>query len=391
MIVFEEAYSNVINNAVLLGKERTALLDSIGRVLAEDVFSDMDMPPFNKSAVDGYACRRVEMFNDLEVIETVAAGKVPKKNPGKNQCIKIMTGGMVPVGLDTVLMVEYTTEVGENTIRFVEKKSRSNICIRAEDIKTGDIVINAGTLIKPQDIAVLASVGYMEPLMYHRPEVAVISTGDELVEPSFKPVEAQIRNSNGAQLMAQLKKIGINGNYLGIASDDREALHEIIELAIRENDIVLVTGGVSMGDYDYVPDVLKDLGVNVIFKSVAIQPGRPTVFGTHESSLFFGLPGNPVSSFVLFEILVKPMIYKMMGHDLLPSIMKLPMAKEFSRKKSSRKSLIPVVITQSNEVLPVEYHGSAHIHSYLQAHGMVIMEIGQTKLEKGEIVDVRQI
>lgn len=390
MIEFEKALNLVLGTSAVLPAENVALQQSQGRVLAEDVFSDTDMPPFNKSAVDGYACRREDLAGELEVIETIPAGYYPKKNVVTGTCSKIMTGSPVPEGADVVVMVEDTVETGQNRIRFAREKTGSNICFRAEDVKKGQLVLSKGTLIRPQEMAVMASVGCTNPFVYRKPVVGVISTGDELVEPSETPGFSQIRNSNATQLLAQVTRAGATPEYFGIARDSIESTHNLVSSALEKCDVVLLTGGVSMGDYDFVPVVLKELGINLLFESIAVQPGRPTIFGTGNGKYLFGLPGNPVSSFVQFELLVKPLLFALMGHSFKPGIFTLPMGASYQRRNTKRKSLLPVVIRES-KVYPVEYHGSAHIHAYIFAEGIVAVEIGKTGLETGEWVDVRQI
>lgn len=390
MIPFEEAYSKVMESAVLMGTERIPLDNALHRILAEDVISDVDMPPFNKAAVDGYACRSQDLHLDLEVIELIPAGVEPVKKIGKGECSKIMTGARVPDGADTVIMVEHTQMLEDNKIRFAKGKSGSNICSLGEDVKKNSIVITKGSLIRPQEIAIMASTGNTHPNVFKPVDVAVISTGDELVEPDQKPGPSQIRNSNAMQLLSQIESIGCKSIYSGIAKDNKNAIEEKITVSLSGSDVVILSGGVSMGDYDYVPQVFNELGIEIIFKSVAIQPGRPTVFCKKDHQRIFGLPGNPVSSFILFEILVKPFLYKMMGHDFRPRIFRMPMSKSYSRRKSVRKSLLPVMFSDDG-VIPVEYHGSAHIHAYTGTDAVVIVDIGKTEIAKGEIVDVRQI
>ncbi len=391
MVLFEEALEIVEKSSCLKGTERINYTRSLGRVLAEDVRSDMEMPPFNKSAVDGYACKKEDLTNEMEVIEIIPAGKAPEKKVGKGQCSKIMTGAPIPDGADSVIMVEDVEELPENKIKYLKDKVKDNICYRGEDIKANAIVIEKGELIKPQHIAVLATVGCVNPLVYEKVKVAVISTGDELVEPDVKPALSQIRNSNAWQLMAQVENIGAEANYIGIALDTEESTREKISLAFENNDVVLLTGGVSMGDFDFVPQIMDELEVEIKFKSIAVQPGRPTVFGVKDNQFIFGLPGNPVSSFVQFELLVKPLVYLMTGYDYKPVQIKLPMGKNYVRKRSTRLSWLPVQINDNGEVIPQEYHGSAHINALTTANGLISIPIGQTVLKKGDLVDVRQI
>jgi molybdopterin molybdotransferase len=380
-----------MGSAVETAVERVALTGSLQRILAEDIRSDMDMPPFNKSAVDGYACRRADLAQKLEVIEVVPAGKAPQKTIGQNQCSKVMTGAPVPAGADAVIMVEDVEELDNGLIRYTKDSVKDNVCAVGEDIREGQTVIPAKTRIQPQHIAVMATAGCVNPLVYKRVRVGVISTGDELVEPSVKPGLAQIRNSNAYQLLAQVQKMGAMADYIGIALDTEESTREKIQRAFAANDVVLLTGGVSMGDYDYVPAILNELGVSIQFKSIAVQPGRPTVFGRLGSKFIFGLPGNPVSSFVQFELLVKPLIHKMTGHDFRPLVIRLPMAVQYQRNRSGRLSWLPVRINEQGGIVPLEYHGSAHINALTLADGMISIPIGETILEKGQLVHVRQI
>jgi len=238
----------------------------------------------------------------------------------------------------------------------------------------------------------MASVGAVQPLVSMKPRIGIISTGNELVEPDLIPSSSQIRNSNGAQLAAQVVRAGAIPNYYGIAVDTREATFSVITQALNENDVVLLTGGVSMGDFDFVPEIMIETGVDIKFRSIAVQPGKPTIFGTFQNTTYiFGLPGNPVSSYTQFELLVRPFISRLMNNSHLPKTIKIPMGGEYRRRKSERKSFIPVTISSDGKVYPVEYHGSAHIHSYVFADGIVSIEIGKEKLEIGELVDVRQI
>jgi molybdopterin molybdotransferase len=391
MISFDEALNIVSGINVRLTTKNVDFRESCQRILAEDITSDIEMPPFDKSAVDGYACRKADMLNELDVIEVIPAGKAPVKEIRENQCAKIMTGAPVPKGADAVMMVEDVEELGGNKIKYHKEKIKENICFKGEDIKKGEVVIKQGTQIKPQHIAIMATAGCVMPRVYRKIKVAVISTGDELVEPDVKPAMSQIRNSNAYQLLAQTINAGAETEYIGIAMDTEESLRNIISKAFDYADIVLLTGGVSMGDFDYVPQILSELGVDLKFKSIAVQPGRPTLFGTRGAQFIFGLPGNPVSSFVQFELLVKPLIYKLSGCNYQPLILKIPIGVNYTRKRSDRLSIVPAMIQNNGEVRPLEYHGSAHINSLTEAHGLIFLPVGQTTLKKGDIVDVRLI
>ena len=391
MLPFEKAFEIVLNSAYLLGIERVDIAHAVNRILAEDVKSDTDMPPFNKSAMDGFACRREDLTNELTIIETIPAGVPPKKAIGPNQCAKIMTGAVVPQGADCVIMVEFTENPDENTVCFTGKETAGNICVKAEDIKAGQTVLSKGTLIKPQHIATLAAVGCANPCVAVRPRVGVIATGNELVEPSQSPSLSQIRDSNSFQLAAQVETVGAVTKNYGIVRDTRQAIDAAIKIAIAENDVVLISGGVSVGDFDFVPDILKQNGIELMFEKIAIKPGKPTVFGVSESVFCFGMPGHPVSGFVMCELLVKPFLYKLMGHNFTPLEIKVPLGTPISRKKKGRPSWIPVVITNEGTARPVEYHGSAHLNALCGADGLLCIPKGTAELEEGTMVSVRYI
>lgn len=391
MLPFAEAFETVLNSADQLDAERIDFKSALGRILAEDIKSDMDMPPFDKSAMDGYACRRADLGNELTVLEIIAAGDVPQKAIEPNQCSKIMTGAMVPDGSDCVIMKEYVEVTGENTIRFTGDKTKDNICIKAEDIKTGDIVLRSGDLIGPQHIAVLASVGSTQPLVVRRAKVAVIATGSELVDPQSVPGISQIRNSNGFQLAAQIDRIGAIATNYGIAGDTIEQIDSVFKDVISQNDVVIVSGGVSVGDFDFVPKIFSQNNINMLFEKVAVKPGKPTVFGMSDQGYCFGLPGNPVSTFVLFEILVKPFLYKLMGCDHKPLNIQMPLEDTLVSRKAKRQRWIPVAITERGTVKPIEYHGSAHINSLCNADGLVCMDEGVSEVKSGTPITVRLI
>jgi molybdopterin molybdotransferase len=391
MLTFENAFDTALNAAHQRDTERVDFRSALGRILAEDVVSDMDIPPFDKSAMDGYACRRGDLGHELVVIEIIPAGSVPQKTIGPGQCSKIMTGAMVPEGADCVVMKEYVEEVTGNTIRFIEEKTADNICRKAEDINTGDRVLNKGIMIAPQHIAVLASVGNTQPLVAKRPQVAVIATGSELVDPHAKPAASQIRNTNSFQLSAQIECMGAIATNYGIAGDTIEQIDRVFKDAIGQSDVVIVSGGVSVGDFDFVPNIFKQNKINLLFEKIAVKPGKPTVFGLSEKGYCFGLPGNPVSTFVLFELLVKPFLYKLMGHDHKPLHIQMPLEETLTTRKAKRQRWIPVAITEKGTVKPIDYHGSAHINSLCVADGLVCMDIGVSEMKKGTSVKIRLI
>ena len=387
MIPFEESVSIVMNSAITLEEESVPLQEACGRVLYRDVSSDIDIPPFNKSAMDGYACRSEDIGRPLKVIETIPAGYTPQKTVGDGECSKIMTGGIVPEGADCVVMIEHT-EIKDDLVIVNKKSSDRNICYKAEDIQKGDRVLQKGTLVTPAEIAVLASVGCDPVPVSRKPVLGIIATGNELVQPSQEPKSAQIRNSNSYQLYSQIEQAGCKPVYLGIIEDSPEAIGAAIDQNISNVDIFLLSGGVSMGEFDYVPGVLQEKGFRLLFQKVAIKPGKPTVFGKKENKFVFGMPGNPVSTFIIFEMLVKPFCYKFMGANYSYKMVKAKLAETIKRKKSERLSFIPVVVNKNGEIGLVKYHGSAHIHSLTKANGILSIPVSVNEIKAGESVSV---
>jgi molybdopterin molybdotransferase len=390
MISFEKAQEIVAEHSIKLSTERMSFIDSLGRVLAEDIVSDMDMPPFDKTAVDGYACKRSDLGKELQIIETISAGSVALKMVGEGECSKIMTGAAVPDGADFVFMVEDALE-NDGKVKYTGSSRKDNIAKKAEDISAGDVVLKRGRLIRPQDIAVMATVGATEVEVSTKPRIGIISTGDELVEPAVVPGKGQIRNSNAYQLIAQVIRAGAEALYFGIAKDSEEETFNIVSSAINECDIVLLTGGVSMGDFDFVPEVLKKAGVEIVFDRVAVQPGKPTTFGIHKTGLVFGLPGNPVSSFVQFELFVRPLIARSLNSNWKAVEFPYALAKDYRRKRGERLAFVPVLLNDEKNVEPADYHGSAHINALPDAVGLMKIPIGILEIKKGELVNVRQI
>ncbi len=391
MITFEEAFKIVSETSFRTGKEEVKITDAAGRALAAPVRSDMDMPPWNKSAVDGYACRHEDLGRDLTVLETVAAGVMPVKTVVPGTCSRIMTGAAVPEGADFVFMLEETEEREGGQVRFTGRPGNDNIAKAAEDCFNGQTVLRAGRYIRPQDIAVMATAGATTVTVSNRVRVGVISTGDELVEPDKIPAGAQIRNSNSYQLMAQVARAGATGSYYGIARDEEASIKKILGKALEENDVVLISGGVSFGDFDLVPGAMRLLGLTIHFDQVAMQPGKPLTFATGDRKAVFGLPGNPVSTFVQFEVMVRPFLDRMAGVIADEPAIQLPLAADYSRKRAGRLAWIPFMLTPAGEALPVEYHGSAHINALTGAWGLITIPRGQSWIQKGEMVSVRQV
>jgi molybdopterin molybdotransferase len=290
-----------------------------------------------------------------------------------------------------LILVEYAEVVASGKVRFTGTKTNSNICLKGEDLKKGELVLPSETLIKPQHIAMLATVGWVSPLVYKKPLIGIISTGSELVDPEEKPQLSQIRNSNGPQLFAQSTKYGFPVKSYGIVADDEELTTQIIEKAVKESDVTILSGGVSVGDFDFVPRIILKLGFEIHFSKINIKPGQHTTFASKDNKYIIGLPGNPVSSFIQFEVFVLPFLRKLMNYSQPEIHLPIPMIHDFSRKKSDRDECLPVQLTSKNEVELINYHGSAHIHAYHQAFGFITVSAGITEIKKGEIVYVRPL
>jgi molybdopterin molybdotransferase len=389
-ISFATALETVRGEARTLGEETIPLADALHRVLCDDVVSDIDMPPFDKSAMDGFACRAADLGGPLKIIGTVRAGRLPEKSVSEGECMRIMTGAAVPGGADTVVMKEETVETG-GTVTVRQGARTGNICLRGEDVSAGDTVLTAGTLITPAVSAVLAASGSDPVPVFRRPVLGVLATGDELVEPNESPAGGMIRSSNGAQLVAQAKRAGFPVVYLGIAGDNPKEIRDTIERGTGDVNVYVISGGVSVGDYDHVPAVLEEAGFEILIRKVAMKPGMPLVFGRREDAWVFGLPGNPVSVFVLFEIFVKDFCFRLEGHDYEPDIRMCTLGRPFTRKNAERLSHIPVIVTEEGKANLIEYHGSAHINAYSSADGIMRVPAGVDRIDAGERIQVVMI
>lgn len=387
MISFEKAYEIIMSSTFTMETESVELVRSLNRVLACDIVSDTDMPPFNKASMDGYACRKGDLQKTLRVIEIIPAGYTPQKAVHKNECSKIMTGAILPDGADCVINVEKTEALPENKVRITGAAVSDNISYQGEDVKRGDVVLHKGDLILPQHIATLANAGIGSIPVYRKPKISIITTGNELREPGETLPSGCIRNSNCYQLIGQVQRMFIEPEYLGIAGDTEDSLNPLISKALQASDVVILSGGVSMGDFDLVPIVLRANGVDILFDRVAMQPGKPLTFGIKNKTAIFAFPGNPVSTFFPFEIMAKPFIYKLMGHDYISKTFSLITGADFTRKMGDRKAFVPVKI-EKGKVFPVEFHSSAHVNALCHAEGLISFPIGIREIKKGENVKV---
>ncbi len=315
MLSVTQALEVILRGSAVTGSEMVPLGDACGRVLAEDILASRDLPPFANSAMDGFAVRHADLVGQstsLRVIEMIAAGKMPVHTVEPGCAAKIMTGAVMPAGADTVVRVEDTTEAGGQVEIRVAPKAEANVRYAGEDVRAGEVALRGGRWLRAADIGVLASVGHAVVRVRRRPEVAILATGDELVEVGQPVNPGQIVNSNAPTLAAAVTAAGGAPRVLGIVPDDEQASLECFEQALGA-DIVLSTGGVSMGVLDLVRATLARLGVLEEFWKVAQKPGKPLSFGRRGATSVFGLPGNPVSALVCFYVYVVPALRQRLG------------------------------------------------------------------------------
>lgn len=400
MIPVEEALSIILSQIRQMGTERVDITSSLGRVIAEDIYARRNNPPWDNSAMDGYAVRHEDTRGaskdrpvTLNVIEDLAAGYVAKKTVGRGEAIRIMTGAPVPIGADTVVMVEDTEKDGELVRIFRESPDGDNIRRAGEDIKAGDLVLSRGTLIRPAEVGIMATCGRAFVSVYQRPRVAVLSTGDELVDVDEEVSDGKIVTSNSYTLSSMAAECGAISFQLGIAKDTREALKAKLMEGLHA-DVIITSGGVSVGDFDFVKDVLKELGSEMKFWKVAMKPGKPLAFGTIGGKPAFGLPGNPVSCMVCFEQFVRPSLLKMMGHVNIYRPMVEAILKEEIKKKPGRKHFIRSFVKFQDGryiVTTTGDQGSGILKSMVAANGFLIFPEELSVLKAGDTVKVQLI
>ncbi|WP_347838068.1 molybdopterin molybdotransferase MoeA [uncultured Draconibacterium sp.] len=371
--------------------EKVGLENVYNRILQENVIADMHMPPFNKSAMDGYACRYEDIANNLEVLEVINAGKMATNKVGKNQCVKIMTGAAVPAECDCVFMVEDAEKIGKNKVRCNNQKTKKNICYQGEDYKKGEQLLSKGTIINISQMAVLAGAGYSEVVVSKQPRVTVIATGSELVAPEQKPNPGQIRNSNSSQVIAQLKKMNLNVVASLQLKDDYDIITEQFNNALETSDFVILTGGASVGDFDFIPEILQKQNFNIFWKYTGIKPGNPMTCSEKNGKYVFGLSGNPVSSLVQFELIAKPVIYKLLGAEYAPMRIKAQLNFDYRRKKADRLAIVPVLINDQGKIQEIPFHGSAHINALTMANALLEIPLGISTINSGEFGYVRPL
>lgn len=399
MISVEEALIEIERHLWRPSAERVPVAEAADRVLAENVDSDIDSPPHDKSIVDGYALRSVDVSQQpatLSVIEEVVAGAVPQRPLVPGAATRIMTGAPLPEGADAVVMVERTETIagqglGQVVVRGEGIAPGQNISRRATSMRRGEVVLQPGHRLRSIEIGLLSEVGRVEVEVARRPRVAVLATGNELVPPSESPASGQIRNSNGAMLVSAVRRAGCLPIDLGIGRDEPQALERLISEGLTA-DVLLISGGVSAGVLDLVPGVLAGLGVRQVFHKVRVKPGKPVWFGLREgptSTLVFGLPGNPVSSLVCFELFVRPALCALGGGRFgPPAVLRAALAAPFAHR-GERPTYHPGNLDALDDgwrIEPLAWQGSGDLRSLASANALIHFAAGEHTYRVGDLV-----
>jgi molybdopterin molybdotransferase len=393
---FSDARASVIRE-VLAGRippaEETILIeDSPGRVLAESVPADRDYPPFNRAMRDGFAVRTLDTPGRLRVIGEVRAGERFRSYLRSGEAIEIMTGAPVPDGADSVVMVEHTTRHDDRTVEIPHSvTSGFNIAPAASEAREGTPVLHAGDRIDYSSVAWLATTGHSFVSVFARPRVAILATGDEIIAINDTPASHQIRNSNSYSLAAQVRRAGGEPYILPVARDDKVATAHLIAQGL-EADLLLLSGGVSAGKYDFVEAVLGEFGAEFFFDRVLIQPGQPLVFGRARDKFFFGLPGNPASTMVTFELFARAALQLLSGASKAPLPLTLArLTCPFHHKTGLTRFLPAWVCTKEPscaEITPVDWQGSGDVPSLCRANAFLVADSGQADYSAGDLIRV---
>ncbi|HWP34728.1 MAG TPA: gephyrin-like molybdotransferase Glp [Thermodesulfobacteriota bacterium] len=401
----EAALEQILDAVVPLGVERVDFLSALGRVLAEDVVAVAPVPPWANSAMDGYAVRHADLEAaphppsrqhpvELRVVEEIPAGRAALRPLGPGEAARIMTGAPLPPGADTVVPVE-ETEARDGRVRLFARPQRGAFVRPAgQDVEAGERVLPAGTRVTPAVIGMLAQLRRTLVAVHRAPRVAIVSTGDELLEPDdprpAAPDRATIVNSNAYQLAAAVREAGGEPLVLGIAADRPEAIREKIDTGLRAADVLLSSGGVSVGEYDYVRRVLADLGAELRVWQIAVRPGKPLVFGLVAGRPFFGLPGNPVSSLVTFELFVRPALRRMLGvprHQLFRPVVEAELRETLTLPTGRRHYLRCRVSRDASGAYTAVTTGnqdSAVLKSLVLADGLLVVPEDRPEVRAGE-------
>jgi molybdopterin molybdotransferase len=368
-----------------ISSRKVAVRDGFGQILAADQVSRLHLPPFDKASMDGYAVLDGDVRDAYKVLETVMAGGTPTASLRAGTAVKVMTGAPVPSGAGRVIQVEHVRRQADS-IEVIHLTNDRNICTQGEDVRPGDTILRAGSRLGPLEIANLISCGITEVDVFRPIRLAVLSTGDEIVDNPIDLGPGKIMNTNGPMLALLGRRYSMEIVLEKSIPDRRNDTVEAISMALKCADIVLLSGGVSVGDYDFVGAALAEAGLCVHFSAVAIKPGRPLTFATRPGAAVFGLPGNPVAVYVMFHLFVLRAAARLCGRLWTAREITLRLGREFHRRKSDRVEYVPCCIADDGELVPVEYHGSAHLTALSDADGLFIVPLGVSSIPAGQTV-----
>lgn len=397
-IPVKEAVQLVIEHAVLNECETVKLEDAYGRILREPIIAKHDVPPFDRSPYDGFAIRAEDSTGasgenrlGFQVIEEIGAGYVAKRGVEKGEAIRIMTGAPIPENADAVVMLEQTIEKDDTFTLRKPFESGENISLQGEDAKEGEVLIEEGAIIHPGTIALLATFGYAEVKVAKKPVVGILATGTELLDVA-QPLEAgKIRNSNGPMIAAQLDRMDIPYRSYGMLGDDFDTCLEKVLQVLAEVDILITTGGVSVGDYDYLPAIYEKLGAQVLFNKVAMRPGSVTTVATVGKQLLFGLSGNPSACFTGFELFTRPALLTMMGAEkpYMPK-MQAVLGEDFLKANPFTRFIRAVweMTDQGLVARPAGFNKSSAVSSIARGNCIIVLPSGTRGFTKGTAVDI---
>jgi molybdopterin molybdotransferase len=390
---FEQARECVLREVASLGAtEQVPVPECAGRVLAEPVLSDRDYPPFPRSARDGYAVRAADLPGSLRIIGEVRAGEVFGGAAGPGEAVEIMTGAPVPEGADAVVMIEHTERSGDHVQITRSMQPGDNFNAQGAEARKGGLLVPAGCRVGFAEVALLAMVGRECISAYRRPRVAILPTGDELVDAGTEPREFQIRDTNSWSLAAQVHHSGGVPERLPVARDNYESTRDLILRGLAA-DLLLLSGGVSAGKYDIVERVLADLGARFFFDRVRIQPGQPLVFGAINTAagdkFFFGLPGNPASTMVTFELFVRAAIERLSGAAEAPlPLLRAALTRDFRHKTGLTRFLPARLSEDGSNVTPEPWHGSGDIPALARANAFLVADADRETWKAGDDIRV---
>ena len=398
MISYQKAKSIINKHLSILDKENVDLINSPGRILGENIVASFPSPIFNNSAMDGFAVRATDTKHatqeepiELKVVDISSAGSPSEITIGKGACIQCMTGAKIPKGADAIIMVEDTSGFSNNDYVkvMISESSGAHIRKRGEEINEGDVLIKKGTRITANELGTCATFGYGALIVSKKPRVSIFGTGNELVEPGKKLDKGQIYNSNLYVFTDLVEKAGAQIKMREVIKDDKESLKSFLSQALEESDVIISSGGVSMGRYDYVRDVFIELGVNEHFWKVAQKPGKPLFFGTKENKLIFGLPGNPVSSYIGFMEWVWPAIKTLMGENIERPLYGT-LDELFPREETKHRFLFGLAEYKNGVLMcrPTNRLGSHMLTSALGANCILGSESGDGPLKPGDLINI---